>query len=357
MNAAAALNSSRILDWAEMGLVPDSIIRFGIRRLLKDRLREISSLDCECVAADQERFLKIMDAGPIAPLPELANEQHYEVPAEFFKLVLGHRQKYSCSYWDEGCASLDAAESVALELTAARAQLRDGQVVLDLGCGWGSFSLWAAERYPNSTFTSVSNSRTQCAALVAAAEIRGLTNITVLTRDMNDFEPDNQFDRIVSIEMFEHLRNYRAMFERVSRWLKPDSYFFMHIFCHRSAAYEFVDTGPSDWMTRHFFAGGVMPSDDLPLRFQEHLKLCERWRWDGSHYEKTANAWLNKMDFQKPNIMPILIVTYGEDSAQRWWMRWRIFFMACAELFGYADGQEWWVSHYLFEATALNQSI
>jgi cyclopropane-fatty-acyl-phospholipid synthase len=352
---ATATNTNRILDWTEMGLVPDNVIRLGIRRLLRERLDEISASDCEWVAADQEQFIELMNESTIAPLPELANEQHYEVPAEFFNLVLGQRRKYSCSYWDENCHSLDAAEVTALELTAARAQLRDGQSVLDLGCGWGSFSLWAAERFPSSNFTAVSNSHSQHAAIQAEAERLGLDNLTVLTRDMNDFEPEGRFDRIVSIEMFEHLRNYSVMFARLSRWLTADGLFFMHIFCHRSAAYEFVDTGPSDWMTRHFFAGGIMPSDDLPLRFQDHLKLRKRWRWDGRHYEKTANAWLGNMDHQKHEILPIISATYGTEHAQQWWMRWRIFFMACAELFGYADGQEWWVSHYLFEAKASSQ--
>ncbi|HEY5623013.1 MAG TPA: cyclopropane-fatty-acyl-phospholipid synthase family protein [Gammaproteobacteria bacterium] len=350
MSTQTASQASRVLDWTEMGLVPDNVIRLGIRRLLKERLAEIAADDCERVAMNQRQFIEMMNSAPVAPVPERANEQHYEVPAEFFDLVLGARRKYSCGYWDDDCVSLDDAELAALEQTAQRAGLKDGQTVLDLGCGWGSFSLWAAERYPNSRFTAVSNSRTQRAAIVAEADRLGLKNLTVLTRDMNDFEPNGCFDRIVSIEMFEHLRNYRAMFERVSRWLNPDGRFFMHIFCHRSAAYEFVDAGPGDWMTRFFFAGGIMPSDDLPLRFQEHLRLVDRWRWDGRHYEKTSNAWLHQMDAHKADILPILSATYGPDHALKWWMRWRIFFMACAELFGYADGQEWWVSHYLFEA-------
>lgn len=355
MKTQAASASNRILDWTEMGLVPDNVIRLGIRRLLKERLEEINASDCEWVATSQDQFVEVMDRSPVAPLPERANEQHYEVPAEFFRRVLGWHRKYSCSYWDADCSSLEQAEEAALELTVARARLRDGQSVLDLGCGWGSFSLFAAELYPNSRFTAVSNSHSQREAIVTEAERRGLRNLTVLTCDMNEFAPDDFYDRIVSIEMFEHLRNYRAMFERVSRWLKDDGRFFMHIFCHRSTAYDFVDRGPSDWMTRHFFAGGIMPSDDLPLRFQQHLSLEKRWRWDGRHYEKTANAWLQNMDAQKDDIMPILVSTYGAANAQQWWMRWRIFFMACAELFGYADGQEWWVTHYLFEANTSNR--
>lgn len=348
MGANVAITTSRLVEWTEIGLLPDNVIRHGIRRLLKGRLEDVGAFDCERVAQGRERFISMMDASEIAPVPDRANDQHYEVPAEFFKQVLGHRLKYSCGYWPADVSSLDDAETAALSLTGARAQLTDGQSVLDLGCGWGSFSLWGAERYPNSRFTAVSNSRGQREAIMAEAERRGLRNLTVLTRDMNEFDPGARFDRIVSIEMFEHMRNYRRLFERLSTWLNPEGRFLMHIFCHRSSAYEFVDESPSDWMARHFFAGGIMPSDDLPSRFQDHLRLMNHWRWDGRHYERTANAWLQNMDERKAAIMPIMRATYGVEHASQWWMRWRIFFMACAELFGYADGQQWWVSHYLF---------
>ena len=354
MTANVATTTNKLIGWTEVGLLPDHVIRHGIRRLLKGRLEEINAFDCERVAADLDRFVAMMDGSPIAPLPDLANEQHYEVPAAFFREVLGQRLKYSCGYWPDEVSSLDDAESAALGLTAARAGLEDGQAVLDLGCGWGSFSLWGAERYPNSRFTAVSNSKSQREEIIAEAERRGLTNLTVLTRDMNEFEPEGQFDRVVSIEMFEHMRNYRQLFDRISGWLNPDGRFLMHIFCHRSAAYEFTDDDPSDWMARYFFSGGIMPSDDLPARFQDHLRLTKHWRWNGRHYEKTANAWLRKMDERKGSIMPILGETYGVEHASQWWMRWRIFFMACAELFGYANGQTWWVSHYLFEPKRSN---
>jgi len=333
-------------------MVPDSVIRHGIRRLLKRRLSEIGPDDCERVARDQAQFIRMMDDAEIAPLPDRANEQHYEVPPEFFVAVLGHYKKYSCCYWTDEAASLDAAEVAALRLTADRARITDGMDILDLGCGWGSFSLWAAESFPASAVVAVSNSQAQRTFIEAEANRRGITNLEIITRDMNEFDAGRQFDRVVSIEMFEHMRNYRALFQRVSSWLKPDGMFFMHIFCHRAAPYEFVDAGPSDWMARHFFSGGIMPSDDLPLHFQQHLGLVERWRVDGRHYEKTANAWLENMDRHKGLLMPILEETYGRETAELWRMRWRIFFMACAELFGYAQGQEWWVGHYLFRRTA-----
>jgi cyclopropane-fatty-acyl-phospholipid synthase len=166
---------------------------------------------------------------------------------------------------------------------------------------------------------------------------------------MNTFRPQGAFDRVVSVEMFEHLRNWRAMFARVAAWLKPDGQFFMHVFCHRSVPYAFEDLADSDWMSRHFFSGGMMPSDELAARLQGRLRLVSRWRWDGRHYERTANAWLANMDAKRATLWPVLERTYGAHDAALWWNRWRIFFMACAELFGYREGQEWWVGHYLFE--------
>jgi cyclopropane-fatty-acyl-phospholipid synthase len=228
--------------------------------------------------------------------------------------------------------------------------------VLDLGCGWGSLSLWIAEQFPGCKVTSVSNSKPQGEHIRNSALERGLSNIDVLTADMNDFQASGRYDRIVSVEMFEHMRNYRELFARLSQWLKPDGKFFMHIFCHRNTPYEFLDEGPSDWMGRHFFSGGIMPSDDLPLRFQEHLRLLRRDRWSGKHYEKTANAWLSNMDNRKDQVMPILAATYGEADAERWFQRWRIFFMACAELFAYNNGREWFVSHYLFGLPELSSA-
>ena len=340
------------INWTEQGLVPDRAIRAGIRRLCTQRLEEIGAHNVEHAGTALTDFVSAMRAAEIAPLPALANEQHYEVPASFFGQVLGEHRKYSCCYWTEGTRSLHEAEAQALQLTCERAGIEDGMAVLDLGCGWGSASLWIAEWYPGCSVTSVSNSQSQREFIEAEARRRGLANIKVLTRDMNEFEAPARYDRIISIEMFEHMRNYEMLFEKINRWLNPGGRFFMHIFCHRSCAYAFEDKGPGDWMSRHFFSGGIMPSADLPLHFQRDLTLRSRWFWDGRQYEKTANAWLASMDARKKAIMPILAKTYGEVNAAQWFMRWRIFFMACAELFGYDDGQEWFVAHYLFDRRA-----
>jgi cyclopropane-fatty-acyl-phospholipid synthase len=347
MTIVANKASSTVLNWTEQGLVPDSVIRAGIRRLCRQRLKDIGAQDIEASAAQQDDFVRQMDASGIAPVPELANEQHYEVPPEFFTEVLGSQGKYSCCYWGAGAGDLDQAEIDALQRTCDHAGIQNGMDILDLGCGWGSLSLWIAERFPDCKVISVSNSAPQRRHIDRLAAERGLENLEVLTMDMNEFRTLRQFDRIVSVEMFEHMRNYRELFRRISNWLRLDGQFFMHIFCHRNCAYEFLDEGPSDWMGRHFFSGGIMPSDDLPLRFQEDLKLLEHKRWNGMNYEKTANAWLSRMDNRRDSIMPIMKKTYGE-SAEKWFQRWRIFFMACAELFGHDGGREWYVSHYLF---------
>jgi cyclopropane-fatty-acyl-phospholipid synthase len=341
--------SQMALNWVEEGLVPDAVIRQGIRRLCTQRLREIATDDCEAAANLTECFVRSMDAAEIAPVPHRANEQHYEVPAEFFALVLGPHRKYSSAWWPPGTASLARAEAWALSATCERAEIEDGQTILELGCGWGSLTLWMAERYPRSHITAVSNSRSQRTWILAEATRRGLRNVEVLTADMNRFEIGLQFDRIVSVEMFEHMRNWRSLFDRVHSWLLPGGRFFMHVFCHRSTPYFFVDGGPSDWMSRHFFSGGMMPSDELALRFQDALRLRHRWQWDGRHYEKTANAWLANLDAHRAEALAVLSLTYGEADAALWLQRWRIFFMACAELFGYRSGQEWRVGHYLFE--------
>jgi cyclopropane-fatty-acyl-phospholipid synthase len=301
-----------------------------------------------------DSFVSMMNESDIALVPDLANEQHYEVPAEFFVEVLGEHRKYSCCYWATGARTLDGAEQAALESTCERARIEDGQRILDLGCGWGSFSLWVAERYAGCSVTAVSNSDSQRAFIEQQAAARGIENLRVITADMNDFDCDAQFDRIVSIEMFEHMRNYGALFERISRWLAEDGYFFMHIFCHRSAAYEYIDAGPGDWMSRHFFSGGIMPSEDLPLRFQQHLTAVNTWQWSGREYQKTARAWLKNLDKRKTAITPMLERVYGEADSRRWWMRWRMFFLAVSEMFGYDDGREWRIGHYLFRANDRN---
>ena len=340
--------TARAVSWTESGRVPDAIIRAGIRRLLESKRKEIHSGDEEFAANALNSFVAMMNESPVAHVPDLANEQHYEVPAEFFTHVMGDHLKYSCCYWPAGVGGLSEAETAALELTVRRAGITDGMQVLDLGCGWGSLSLWIAEHFPNTSVMSVSNSTSQRDFIVERAKERAIDNIEVVTCDMNDFATDQRFDRVVSIEMFEHMRNYGELFRRIDEWLLPDGRFFMHIFCHRSTPYEYIDKGPADWMSRYFFSGGIMPSADLPLRFPGKLCIDKRWHWNGQHYAKTCNAWLSKMDANEDAIKPVLAECYGEADASLWWQRWRIFFMACAELFDYDEGHEWYVGHYLF---------
>jgi cyclopropane-fatty-acyl-phospholipid synthase len=345
-NRVSAIRKS--IDWTEQGLVPDTVIRHGIRRMLKARLQALPA-DVEGQARARADFIAAMHEQAIAPVPHKANEQHYELPAAFFEAVLGHHHKYSCCYWPEGVTDLDRAEQAALQVSCDRAGLADGMEILELGCGWGSLTLWMAGHYPASHITAVSNSQTQRHFIEQQAQRLGLHNIEVITCDMNDFVTTRRFDRVVSIEMFEHMRNYRALFGRVADWLNPGGRFFLHIFCHRAVPYAFLDQGPGDWMSRYFFTGGMMPSDDLPLYFQQQLQLQQHWRWNGRHYRDTANAWLANMDRRRDQVWPLLESVYGRQQTQQWWMRWRMFFMACAELFGFDDGQQWWVSHYLFE--------
>ncbi|MGJ7544225.1 SAM-dependent methyltransferase [Variovorax sp. LT1R16] len=335
----------------ERGLVPDRLVRLGIRRLLTQRLVELQDHDAEASAALKQAFVQELQAASLAPLPEKANAQHYEVPAAFFGEVLGMHRKYSSCHWPEGVETLADAEAAALAATCERAGLVDGQVVLELGCGWGSLTLWMAEHYPHSRITALSNSNSQRTYIEAEARQRGLANVRVLTRDINQFDTADRFDRVVSVEMFEHLRNWPQAFANVARWLRPDGRFFMHVFAHRGAPYPFVERDASDWMSRYFFSGGMMPSDDLPLRCQDDLRLLQQWRWDGTHYQRTSEAWLRNMDQRRATLMPLFRETYGEE-ADVWWVRWRLFFMSVAELFGYDDGQRWWVSHYLFERRA-----
>ena len=346
MTAAA----ERAIGWVEQGLVPDGVVRLGIRRLLRERLDEIGDGDPERSAAIAQAFFASLAGQPVALVPEKANEQHYEVPAAFFARVLGPHRKYSSCWWGSGASNLGEAEAAALAATCERAGLVDGQQVLELGCGWGSLTLWMAAHYPASRITALSNSLSQREYIEAEAARRGLTNVRVVTGDMNDFAAPGRFDRIVSVEMFEHLRNWPEAFRRVASWLAPGGRFFMHVFAHRGAPYAFVDRDASDWMSRHFFSGGMMPSDDLASRCQDDLRLVERWRWSGTQYARTSEAWLANMDAARSDLWPLFEATYGREHANTWWVRWRLFFLSCAELFAYDDGACWWVSHYLFEA-------
>jgi cyclopropane-fatty-acyl-phospholipid synthase len=331
------------LNLAENGWLPDLVVKAGIRRLLRERISSINS--DPCLAAE---LIRQMRESPIAIETETANDQHYELPPDFFRLALGRHFKYSGCYWPEGIESLDAAEAAALEQTCERAGIRDGMKVLDLGCGWGSLSLWIAEHFPNCRITSVSNSAPQGDFIRQRADERDRRNIEVLTADVTTLEVAQTFDRIVSVEMFEHMRNYSALLERVAGWLEPDGKLFVHIFCHREHPYFFEDNGAGDWMARHFFTGGLMPSERLMEEFSGALALEGRWRVNGKHYQKTALSWLENMDRNRSRILAIFAETYGSADAERWFHRWRMFFLACAELFGYGDGEVWFVSHSLW---------
>jgi cyclopropane-fatty-acyl-phospholipid synthase len=344
-----------LLGIAERGLLPDPLVRFGIRRLCKRRLQQERDGGLHSQESRSAERLRQLARSAIAVHPEAANAQHYELPAEFFAMCLGPRMKYSGCYYRTGTESLAQAEEAMLALYCERAQLADGQRILELGCGWGSLTLWMAERYPAAQITAVSNSGGQRRYIEAQCRSRGLANVRVLTRDVNHLTLEaGQFDRCVSVEMFEHLSNYAALMRRIALWLQPQGKLFVHIFAHRTLMYPFETEGPDNWMGRHFFTGGQMPAADTLLYFQSDLRLQRRWLLEGIHYQRTANHWLERQDRHREQVLALLRATHGA-SATLWFNRWRIFWMACAELFGYAQGQEWLIAHYLFERASFDE--
>ena len=338
---------SKLIELAEKGIIPDYFIRQGIVKNCENRLNNENVSNTEKVSSKKQIWIEQMKESPIALVPEKANEQHYEVPPAFFENVLGKHLKYSSGYWPDGVNSLDESEESMLELSFERAQLADGDSILELGCGWGSLTCYMASKLPNSKITAVSNSKDQKEHILNRCKNQGLDNIEVVTADMNDFETESKYDRVVSIEMFEHMRNYKKLLSKISSWLNDNGKLFIHIFTHQSVVYPFENQGEADWMAREFFSGGMMPSHDLLLHFQDDLIIDDVWSMSGTHYEKTSLAWVNKMDANKDSIMKIFLKTYG-DGAKLWFQRWRIFFMSCEKLFGYNNGSEWGVSHYRF---------
>ena len=325
--------------------LPDPVTRLGIDFLVGQTRRKLAA-----APPTEQAFAQGMTAHPIAEHTDLANEQHYELPPAFFGLTLGPRRKYSCCLYPTGKESLAEAELIALEETVKHAGLADGQDILELGCGWGSLTLFMAERFPSARIVAVSNSVPQRAHIMAQAMAAGLANVTVVTADMNDFAPGANFDRVVSVEMFEHMANWQTLLERVRGWLRPDGRLFVHVFTHRSQPYRFDPADKTDWIAQHFFTGGIMPSHGLIGQFPDCFSVEEVWRWSGWHYRCTALDWLHNLDANRAETDALLMEVYGAD-ARLWRRRWRLFYLATAGLFGHADGTEWGVSHYLLKPT------
>ncbi len=341
---------ARVIEAAERVSLPDLVIRAGIRQLCARTALKLA----ECNAETDAAFAREMATRAVAEHADDANMQHYEVPAAFFALVLGPNRKYSSCFYKEQATTLREAEEEALRQTVEHADLRDGQSILELGCGWGSLSLWIARQFPDARIVAVSNSHSQRAYIEAQAAERGYSNLRVVTRDMNVFQPEKKFDRIVSVEMFEHMMNWRELMTRVHSWLAPEGHFFMHIFTHRVGTYLFDRSDKEDWIAQHFFTGGVMASHSLIRQYRDILTVEKEWAWSGTHYARTATDWLANFDRRCDAIEQIFKPVYGRDTAL-WMRRWRWFFLATQGLFGYADGSEWGVSHY--RMTAVNRMV
>ena len=329
---------------AKSGLVPDGVIRAGIRKLMEGRNHSLVSMPCDERAAAKMLHVEELRSSSVAINTEEANEQHYEVPTKLYDLCLGPRKKYSGCEFTSTMDTLAAAEDRALATIGERAELEDGQDVLDMGCGWGSFTLYAAAKYPQSNFTSVSNSKTQKQYIDAKAAERGLTNVSVVTANINEWKTKKRFDRVVTVEMMEHVKNYEELLSRVASWLKPTGKLFVHIFTHATQPYHFED----GWMARTFFTGGQMPSADLLHFFQRDLHIVNQWAVNGKNYQLTSERWLTNCDAHKTELVNLLEETYGEGEGYGKWIEWRLFFLALSECFGMHDGETWYVSHYLF---------
>ena len=336
---------ARAIETAENGWIPDALLRIGIRRMLKQRLRDERITSGPAAVEDNRRFAAQMRASAMVEAADEANEQHYEVPTAFFERVLGPRLKYSCSYFTDAATELATAEETMLALTCERAGIEDGMEVLDLGCGWGSLALWIGQSYPRCRVLAVSNSSSQRQFIEEQCRQRDIENVEVTTRNVADLTLGRKFHRAVSVEMFEHVRNYEQLLRRIASWLRPDGKLFVHYFCHRSTPYRFEVNGAQDWMTKHFFRGGIMPSVDLLSQFEADLVTQRQWRVDGLHYSRTCEAWLRQLDEHSDELLQIFQQDADRRLARRRLERWRIFFLACSELFRFNGGSEWFVLH------------
>lgn len=347
--AASSEKESLATRWAESGRMPDNLLRLAIRRQCTQRLKDERKGGTDAVFERQQAWLEGLRNSDNAIGTQTTNRQQQELPAEFFQLCLGKQLKYSSCYWEDSTTSLSMAEEHMLRLYGERAELANGQRILELGCSWGSLTLWMAKRYPEARITAVSNSPMQREFIEARCRERAIFNVEVITADVNGLRLDEaSYDRVISVEMFEHMRNYRELLTRIGSWLVPGGKLFVHLFCHRELLQLFEAQGEANWVGRHFFTGGLMPSADTLLHFQDVIAIEQRWLLSGTHYEKTANAWLQNQDNNREQVMQVLQGVYGRADAPLWYQRWRIFWMACAELFGYDNGNEWMVAHYRF---------